>query len=103
AGERAPTADQVTPLDRHAAEVLSATDDVIDELVAEQNRQIEEARSLGARADRATLALSLLAVGAVLLGLAALIGRGRAALVSLVAGAVVLAGSAAWGGWAALG
>jgi hypothetical protein len=99
----APSAADVERLDRHAAEVLSAPDASVDALVAEQNREIGEARALGTRADRATLALSMLAVAAVLLGLAALVGRGRPALVSLVAGAVVLLGSLAWGGWAALG
>jgi hypothetical protein len=90
------------PLDAHATEVLRSTDDQLNRLVAEQNRQVDVAQRFGERGSRAVFALTLLAVAAVLLGLAAVLQQGRPTTVAMVAAAGLLLVALGWGGSALL-
>jgi hypothetical protein len=71
--------------------------------VLEQNRQVELAERYGLRGNRAVFALSLLALAAVLLGLAGVIGDGATARTALFAAAVTLTASVGVGVWSLLG
>jgi hypothetical protein len=90
------------PLDAHTTEVLRSTDDQLNRLVAEQNRQVDVAQRFGERGSRAVFALTLLAVAAVLLGLAAVLQEGRPTTVAMVAAAGLLLVALGWGGSALL-
>jgi hypothetical protein len=63
----------------------------------EQNRQVELADRFGTKGNRAVLGLSLVAVAAVLVAVAAVVGRSAAGWVAAGTAAVVLAGSIGWG------
>jgi hypothetical protein len=84
-------------VDRAAREALAATNPDLRRLVAEQNRQVDLAERYGGRENAAIFGLSLLAVAAVLLGLAGLIGEGRQGMRILAVAAVTLAVSIGWG------
>jgi hypothetical protein len=62
----------------------------LDRLVAEQNRQVDLAETYGARSDRTVFALSILALGAVLLALAGVTGEGSTGRVAMWSGAAAL-------------
>ena len=66
--------------------------------VEELNDQLALAERYGTRSNRAVFALSLLAIGAVLLGLAGVMGETRTGRISLGASAVALLLSAVWAG-----
>ena len=72
-------------------------------LVLEQNHQVELAERFGLRGNRAVFALSLLAVAAVLLGLAGVTGDGATGRSALVSAAATLAASVGVGLWSLLG
>ena len=63
----------------------------------EQGRQVDLADRYGERGNRALFGLSLVALGAVLLGLAAVLGRGVPGRAVIVAASVALVAAAAWG------
>ncbi|HYU57300.1 MAG TPA: hypothetical protein VEO00_04530 [Actinomycetota bacterium] len=89
-------------VDAHTREVAAATDDQLNALVAEQNRAVDVANRFGERGNRAVFGLSLLALGAVLLGLAGVVGEGGAGRIAIVAGSAALGLSILWGASALL-
>jgi len=72
-----------SPVDPYAAGLISATVDQLNAEVTEQNRQVNLANDTGARSQRAVLGLSLLTLAGVLVGIAAVLGRGRAGWATL--------------------
>lgn len=68
-----------------------------------QNREMEVADRHGERGNRTLYGLSLLALGAVLVGLAAVLGRGVPGRVVIVAATLALVAAGAWGVAALLG
>ena len=86
--------DGSSPLDGYARMTLASTLDEMSAIVVEQNRQRDLADAASARSSQAVLGLSLLALGGVLAGLAALVGSGRAGNVLLLI-AYLMAGAGA--------
>ena len=84
-------------LDEPAREALAATNQTLRRLVAEQNRQVDLAERYGNRENAAIFGLSLVAVAAVLLGLAGLIGAGRQGTRILAVAALTLVVAIGWG------
>ncbi|MBI4260368.1 MAG: hypothetical protein HY658_07365 [Actinobacteria bacterium] len=84
-------------LDAHTVEVLNRPLETLSEVSEEQNRQVDLAERFGERSNRAVFALSLVAIAAVLLGVAGVIGRSPAGRVALVSAGAVLVLSAGWG------
>ena len=74
------------PVDAYASGLVGATIDGIVAEVKEQNRQVDLAAAASSREQRAVLGLSLLTLAGVLAGIAAVIGRGRAAWLTLALG-----------------
>ena len=66
-------------------------------VVAEQNHQADIADRYGERGNRTLYGLSLLALGAVLIGLAAVIGTGASGRVIITAATLSVLAAAAWG------
>lgn len=89
-------------VDPPAREALAATTRDLRGLVAEQNRQVDLAERYGGRENAAIFGLSLVAVAAVLLGLAGLVGEGREGKRVLVMAALTLALAMGWGAAALL-
>ena len=77
-----------SPVDAYTAGLMSPSIADLNAEVAEQNRQVDLASVAGARSQRAVFGLSLLTLAAVLAGIAAVVGRGRAGWATL---------SVAWG------
>jgi hypothetical protein len=71
-------------------------------MTREQNRQVDLAETFGKRGDRSTLALSVLAVAAVLLGLGGIVGPGRAGSTVVIAAAIAIVAAVATGASALL-
>lgn len=80
--------------------VLAEPDEILA-LVQEQNRQVDLADRFSLRGDRAVVGLSMVAIAAVLLGLAGVVGESRSGTISVIAAAGALVAGAA-GGIAAL-
>jgi hypothetical protein len=95
---RAP--DDASPVDAHTRAVLALTVDDMAGSVEELNDQLALADQYGTRGTRAVFALSLLAIGAVLLGLAGVMGATRTGRISFGASAVALLLSVIWAGMA---
>jgi hypothetical protein len=76
------------PVDPYTAGLMSPSIADLNAEVDEQNRQVDLANTAGARSQRAVLGLSLLTLAAVLAGISAVVGRGRAGWATL---------SVAWG------
>jgi hypothetical protein len=74
------------PLDGYARDLLSGSVADAAAIVEEQNRQVDRANEAGIRSGRAVLGLSALALAGVLVGLAAVLGVGRAGRLMLVTG-----------------
>ncbi len=91
---RAP--EETSPVDPHTRAVLALTLDDMAGSVEELNDQLALAERYGARGTRAVFALSLLAIGAVLLGLAGVMGATRTGRIALGASAVALLLSVGW-------
>ncbi len=66
------------PVDGYTAGLLDATDDEINAIVKEQNRQVDLSIAAGEHQLVAILGLSLVTFAGVLAGVAAVLGRGRA-------------------------
>jgi hypothetical protein len=66
-------------------------------VVAEQNQQMDIADRYGERGNRTLAGLSLVALGAVLIGLAAVLGRGVPGNVVIVAATLALVAAGGWG------
>jgi hypothetical protein len=89
---------EASPVDAHTGAILALTVDDMAGSVEELNDQLALAERYGTRSNRAVFALSLLAIGAVLLGLAGVMGETRTGRISLGASAVALLLSAVWAG-----
>jgi hypothetical protein len=85
-------------VDAHTRAVLALTIDDMAGSVEELNDQLALAERYGTRGSRAVFALSLLAIGAVLLGLAGVMGATRTGRISLGAATVALLLSVIWAG-----
>jgi hypothetical protein len=88
AAEMGAVPDASSPLDPYARDALASTVDDVRDLVAEQNAAIARASASGSRGLAIVLGLSLAALAGVLVGLAAVIGRGTPGLALLVLGYV---------------
>ena len=86
----------------HTRATLAASEEEMKAISREQGHQIDRATRYGTRGTRSVLALSFLAVAAVLLALAGVLGRGRAGNIALAAAVLLLVGSAVGGGSALL-
>jgi hypothetical protein len=84
-------------VDPATLKLAGSTPDELFAVVAEQNHQADIADRYGERGNRALYGLSLLALGAVLIGLAAVIGTGAAGRVIITAAAVSVLAAAALG------
>ena len=93
---RAP--DEASPVDAHTRAVLALTVDDMAASVEELSDQLALAEHYGTRGNRAVFALSLLAIGAVLLGLAGVMGETRTGRIALGTSAVALLLSVVWAG-----
>jgi len=71
------------PVDPYTAGLIAATTDAINAEVTEQNHQVDIASDTGGRSNRAVLGLSLLALGGVLAGIAAVLKAGRPGWITL--------------------
>ena len=80
--------DASSPLDPYARYGLASTTIDIAAMVAEQNHQADTATAAGSRGLAIVLGISLAALGGVLAGLAAVIGRGKPGTLMLVLGYV---------------
>jgi hypothetical protein len=89
-------------LDPVIQDVLAADTESLGEIAAEQREEVEATERYGTRISRALFALSLLALSAILLGLAAVLGLRNGGFLTLGAAAVALLVAAAWGGSALL-
>jgi hypothetical protein len=89
-------------LDRQTEAVLGASQDDIEGLVERQNDLVDEAARHGDRNTRATFALSILAVAAVMIALAGMFGRSTQGRLALVTSALLMVLAAGWGAYAAI-
>jgi hypothetical protein len=87
-------------VDRHTAETILVTTKALKEQVRMQGKVIDRANRFSNRDGKAVFALSLVAISAALLGLAAVLKAGPGGRIALTAGALALALSIAWGGFA---
>jgi hypothetical protein len=78
--------DASSPLDAYARDALATTTDELRALVDEQNAAVDRTSDASTRGMAIVLGLSLAALGGVLVGLAAVIGRGKPGVVLLVLG-----------------
>jgi hypothetical protein len=77
-------------IDEHTREVMGATVEDLTAIVGDQNREVDVAEAYGRRGTRSVFALSVLAIAAVLLGLAGVLGEGRPGTIALVAATTAL-------------
>jgi hypothetical protein len=96
------SADRATSLDPVAREVLATNTEGLREIGDEQDHQVGLAEKYGGRLSRALFALSLLALAAILLGLAAVLGIQHGGPIILGVAALALLLAAGWGGSALL-
>lgn len=89
-------------LDPVAREVVTTELGDLSEVAIDQREQVEESERYGSRLSRALFSLSLLALAAVLLGLAAVLGAAHGGAITLGAATVALLVAGAWGGSALL-
>lgn len=94
--------DSSSGIDAAALRLVGASPADLIGVVAEQNRQVDVADRYGERGNRGLFGLSLLALGAVLVGLGAVLESGLPGRVSLAAASLALLAAAAWGGSALL-
>lgn len=84
------TPDDSSPLDPYARSVLATTTDELFAVLEEQNAQADLAGVASSRSSQAVMGLSVVALAGVLVGLAAVVGSGRAGrallLVAWIAG-----------------
>jgi hypothetical protein len=78
--------------------VISSTTADATKLLARQSRVLDTANRFGSRGSRAVFGISILALGAVLFGLSAVLGRANRGSGTLALGAVALLAAAAVGG-----
>ena len=90
-------------VDEATRQLAGADPGDLADIALAQNREMEVADRHGERGNRTLYGLSLLALGAVLVGLAAVLGRGVPGRVVIVAATLALVAAAAWGVAALLG
>ena len=90
--------DEATGVDEVAIEVMATDLEGLEEIQAEQNQHVAEAERYGVWISRSVFALSLLALGAILVGLAAVLGVEHGGFLVLSVAVVVLSVAGAWGG-----
>jgi hypothetical protein len=93
---------QESGLDPVTLETLRRDLDALSALADEQNREVDRAERFGLMGDRAVLALTIVALAAVLLGLAGVVGAGRGGTMILASAVVAIALSIGAGAWALL-
>jgi hypothetical protein len=84
-------------VDAHTREVLATGPEALQAVVEEQNAQVDAAERYGTRQDRSIFALSLVAIAAVLLGLAGVMGDRRGGRTALIAAGAALVVALGWG------
>jgi hypothetical protein len=89
---------EASPVDAHTRAILAQTVADMAGSVEELSDQLALAERHGMRGSRAVFALTLLAIGAVLLGLAGVMGETRTGRISLGAAAVSLLLATIWAG-----
>ena len=94
--------DADSDLDPVAREVITTDIPDLTQLASLQREQVEESDRYGSRLSRALFSLSLLALAAVLLGLAAVLGVEHGGAITLGAAAIALLVAGVWGGSALL-
>jgi hypothetical protein len=88
---------EATGVDPVARDIAGKEPGDLASVVAEQNAQVDLADRFGERSNRAIFALSLLALGAVLVGLGGVLGDSRPGRVTLAAATVALSAALLWG------
>jgi hypothetical protein len=88
------------PVDAYTAGLLHATETELEAELAEQNRQVDLAQAASSNEQEATLGLSLLALGGVLTGLAAVLKEGRPGWTAMGAAGLLVVGAAVLGAMA---
>ena len=83
-------------------EVIATQASDLVHVASEQREQVDLSERYGTRISRSVFALSLLALAAILLGLAAVLGVEHGGAITLGAAAVALLAAGAWGGSAML-
>jgi hypothetical protein len=96
------TTDRATALDPVAREVIATNTEGLREIGDEQDHQVELTEKYGARLSRSLFALSLLALAAILLGLAAVLGLQHGGPIILGLAGLILLLAGGWGGSALL-
>jgi len=89
-------------VDAYTRDVIGTEVEELTRLVEEQNRQRDVADKYFERGTRSVYALSILALAAVLLGLAAVLGERAGGAITLVVAGLALVFSTGWGGSALL-
>ncbi len=84
-------------VDPAALKLAGSSPDDLFAVVAEQNHQADLGDRYGERGNRTLYGLSLLALGAVLIGLAAVVGAGAAGRVIITAATLSVLAAALWG------
>jgi hypothetical protein len=84
------------PIDPATRTILTSDLDRIRRILAYQNRQVDVADVYGTRQERAMFSIALVALAAVLLGLAGLVGARRGGRLALVAAASALVLAVGW-------
>jgi hypothetical protein len=87
-----------SPIDPGTRALLTSDLPRVRRLLEEQNRLVDRADRYGTRQERAMFAIALVAIAAVLLGLAGLVGDGRGGAAALGVAAAALALALGWGG-----
>jgi hypothetical protein len=83
-------------IDPALREILTTDVSQLGPEVEEQNRQVDQADVHGTRQERAMFGIALVAIAAVLLGLAGLMGEGRPGRVSLIGAGASLVVAVGW-------
>lgn len=88
-------------VDPATAAAILATVQQLQQDVKRQGELVDASSRYGSQGSRAIFGLSLAAIAAALLGLAAVLRLGAGGRIALVAGTVALVASVGWGAWAA--
>jgi hypothetical protein len=97
AGEMSELPDDDPRLDPYTKQAINSDREDWNALLKQQHAAVDRADEAGTRQNRAFASLGLTATAAALLGLAALMGAGRAGRIALVTAAVALVAAAVYG------
>ena len=87
-------------VDAKTTAAILATTNQLGQDVKRQGRYVDESSRYGSQGSRAIFGLSLAAIAAALLGLAAVLRTGAGGRIALGAGTIALVASIGWGAWA---